>query len=138
MKATGIVRRVDDLGRVVIPREIRRSMGIEDGEPLEIFVGDNKIIFQKYGKQIDWVKAYCVVNAIMPENVTFALYDENGKRQSGHQIDFAHLIQNVKENKTTYPCNDDSGIVFGYIVADNDKEIDWELAGKVLRAFIED
>ena len=36
MKATGIIRRVDDLGRVVIPKEIRRSLGIRDGEPLEI------------------------------------------------------------------------------------------------------
>ena len=41
MRATGIVQRVDDLGRVVIPREIRRSMGIQDGEPLEIFTGSD-------------------------------------------------------------------------------------------------
>lgn len=38
MKATGIIRRVDDLGRVVIPKEIRRSCGIREGEPLEIYV----------------------------------------------------------------------------------------------------
>lgn len=38
MKATGIVRRIDDLGRVVIPKEIRRTMRIREGEPLEIFV----------------------------------------------------------------------------------------------------
>ena len=38
MKATGIVRRIDDLGRVVIPKEIRRTMGIHEGDPLEIFV----------------------------------------------------------------------------------------------------
>ena len=38
MKATGIVRRIDDLGRVVIPKEIRRSMGIREGDPLEMFV----------------------------------------------------------------------------------------------------
>lgn len=37
MKATGIVRRVDDLGRVIIPKEIRRSLRIQDGDPLEIF-----------------------------------------------------------------------------------------------------
>lgn len=37
MKATGIIRRVDDLGRVVIPREIRRNLGIREGEPLEIY-----------------------------------------------------------------------------------------------------
>ena len=38
MKATGIVRRIDDLGRVVIPKEIRRNLHIREGEPLEIFV----------------------------------------------------------------------------------------------------
>lgn len=38
MKATGIVRRIDDLGRVVIPKEIRRSMGIQEGDPLEMFI----------------------------------------------------------------------------------------------------
>ena len=38
MKATGIVRRINDLGRVVIPKEIRRSMGIKEGDPLEMFI----------------------------------------------------------------------------------------------------
>ena len=48
MKATGIVRRVDDLGRVVIPKEIRRSMGIKEGEPLEIFLENDAVIFRRY------------------------------------------------------------------------------------------
>jgi AbrB family looped-hinge helix DNA binding protein len=50
MRETGIIRRVDDLGRVVIPKEIRRSLGIREGEPLEIFVdSENKsVTFQRY------------------------------------------------------------------------------------------
>lgn len=48
MKATGIVRRVDDLGRVVIPKEIRRSLLIHEGSPLEIFVEDSSVVFRKY------------------------------------------------------------------------------------------
>ena len=48
MRATGIVRRVDDLGRVVIPREIRRSMCIKEDEPLEIFLESDAVIFRKY------------------------------------------------------------------------------------------
>lgn len=48
MKATGIVRRVDDLGRVVIPKEIRRSLKIREGDPLEIFIENNGVCFQKY------------------------------------------------------------------------------------------
>ena len=49
MKATGIVRRIDDLGRVVIPKEIRRTMRIREGDPLEIYTDrDGEVIFRKY------------------------------------------------------------------------------------------
>lgn len=49
MKATGIVRRIDDLGRVVIPKEIRRTMRIREGDPLEIFTNsEGEVIFKKY------------------------------------------------------------------------------------------
>ena len=49
MKATGIVRRIDDLGRVVIPKEIRRTMRIREGDPLEIFTdAGGEVIFKKY------------------------------------------------------------------------------------------
>ncbi len=49
MKATGIVRRIDDLGRVVIPKEVRRTMGIREGDPLEIYTGQRgEVIFKKY------------------------------------------------------------------------------------------
>ena len=49
MKATGIVRRIDDLGRVVIPKEIRRTMRIREGDPLEIFTGaGGEVVFKKY------------------------------------------------------------------------------------------
>ena len=49
MKATGVVRRIDDLGRIVIPKEIRRTMRMREGDPLEIFTGaGGEIIFKKY------------------------------------------------------------------------------------------
>ena len=49
MKATGIVRRIDDLGRVVIPKELRRTMRLREGAPLEIFTEkDGELIFKKY------------------------------------------------------------------------------------------
>ncbi len=49
MKATGIVRRIDDLGRVVIPKEIRRTLRIREGDPLEIFTDrDGEVILKKY------------------------------------------------------------------------------------------
>ena len=46
--STGIIRRIDGLGRVVIPRETRRYLGIKEGDPLEISVEDNKICFERY------------------------------------------------------------------------------------------
>ena len=49
MKATGVVRRIDDLGRIVVPKEVRRTMRIKEGESLEIFVdGTDKIVLKKY------------------------------------------------------------------------------------------
>jgi len=48
MISTGIVRRVDDLGRVVIPREIRHALKIKEGEPLELFRDNDKLVLAKY------------------------------------------------------------------------------------------
>lgn len=48
MKTISIVRRIDELGRIVIPKEIRRTLNIREDEPLEIFIEDKKIILQKY------------------------------------------------------------------------------------------
>ena len=48
MKATGVVRRVDELGRIVLPCELRRVMHIQDRDSLEVFVDNDKIIFKKY------------------------------------------------------------------------------------------
>lgn len=48
MKATGVVRKVDDLGRVVVPKEVRKVMGIASGDPLEIYVDNDCIVLKKY------------------------------------------------------------------------------------------
>ncbi len=73
MKATGIVRRIDDLGRVVIPKEIRRTMHIKEGAPLEIFTDtQGGVIFKKYspvGELTDITDQYADVlyrNVSMP------------------------------------------------------------------------
>ena len=63
MKATGMVRRIDDLGRVVIPKEIRRTMRIREGDPLEIFTDkEGELIFKKYspiGELADFASQMC-------------------------------------------------------------------------------
>ena len=65
MKATGIVRRIDDLGRVVIPKEIRRTLRIREGDPLEIFTDrEGGVILKKYspiGELTDFAKDYAEV-----------------------------------------------------------------------------
>lgn len=65
MKATGIVRRIDDLGRVVIPKEIRRTLRIREGDPLEIYTDANgEVIFKKYspvGELSDFASQYADV-----------------------------------------------------------------------------
>lgn len=62
MKATGIVRRIDDLGRIVIPKEIRKNFHIKESDPMEIFInGDGDIILKKYspmGEMLSFAKEY--------------------------------------------------------------------------------
>ena len=62
MKATGVVRRIDDLGRIVLPKELRRTMRIKEGESLEIYTeGDNSIVLKKYSpvnQMTDFVKDF--------------------------------------------------------------------------------
>ncbi|MFI3205814.1 MAG: stage V sporulation T C-terminal domain-containing protein [Clostridia bacterium] len=70
MKATGIVRRIDDLGRVVIPKEIRKTLKINEGSPLEIFTNsDGNVIFKKYspvGEMENLVGVYAqTINAFL-------------------------------------------------------------------------
>lgn len=68
MKSTGIIRKVDELGRVVIPMEIRIALDIEPKDPLEIFVENNQIVLRKH-------EPYCIFCGSISENVLL-----NGKR----------------------------------------------------------
>lgn len=75
MRATGIVRRMDDLGRVVIPKEIRRAMRLREGAPLEIFTHNGAVCFKPYvaiGEK-DFIQAKNIVEVLLP--CDFALLD---------------------------------------------------------------
>lgn len=48
LRATGVIRRIDDLGRIVVTKEIRRKLAIREGDPLELYVGDDFVAFKKY------------------------------------------------------------------------------------------
>ena len=78
MKATGIVRRVDDLGRVVIPKELRRSLRIKEGAPLEIFTHNGAVCFKPYSPigEKDWGKAKSIIEVML--SCDFALLDYYG------------------------------------------------------------
>jgi len=54
MKSTGIIRRIDDLGRVVVPKEIRRTLNISEGDPLEIYVYDGMVCYRKHIPESDY------------------------------------------------------------------------------------
>ena len=61
MKATGIIRRVDNLGRIVIPKEIRRTLRIREGDPMEAFMQDGCVMFKKYspmGEMSDFAQSF--------------------------------------------------------------------------------
>lgn len=67
MKTTGIIRRVDELGRVVIPKEMRRVLGIQEGDPLEIAVENGEIAMRKYSFESEAAKAAKLVYALTDE-----------------------------------------------------------------------
>ena len=80
MKATGIVRRIDDLGRVVIPKEIRRTQMIRVGDPLEIFVSANgEVVFKKYSPvgEMSPLAATCVETVYKVAGVPLAVTDRD-------------------------------------------------------------
>lgn len=57
MKSTGIVRKMDELGRIVIPIELRRNLGIEEKDPVEIYVDGDRIMLRKYEPSVDSAKS---------------------------------------------------------------------------------
>ena len=74
MKATGIVRRIDDLGRVVIPKEIRRVMRIRDGDPLEIYTAtDGEVIFKKYSPIGEMTSLAAQYAEVMAQDCAFGI-----------------------------------------------------------------
>ena len=88
MKATGIIRRIDDLGRVVIPKEVRRTLKIKEGDPLEMFLDRDCVCFKKYEGHITYF-----VDTITPilrdaesEGMTITLYYDEVKIAGGKNM----------------------------------------------------
>ena len=136
MIATGIVRRIDDLGRVVIPKEIRRTLRIKEGDPLELFTTrEGEVVFKKYSyaDEYDWAKAKAIVKALHPD-LQFALYNNWGEKQTSTKVGFPQTIEfedfDDREIKNS-ECD-----TIGYIEVDSDiLTEDFEVILKVLKEF---
>ena len=84
MKATGIIRRIDDLGRIVIPKEIRRTLRLRDGEAMEIFTDNGAVCFKKYNLMTEYTStAEAMVKALKKQGIECALYDNSDCKVCG-------------------------------------------------------
>lgn len=133
MRATGIVRRIDDLGRIVIPKEIRKNLRIKEGDPLELFTTkDGEVVFKKYSycTEQDWAKAKAIVKEFT--NVPFALYDNYGDIQEMTKKDMP--IYCDSENCAIY--NEERDIIgfvyFDGVVMKDTARLIRKVLGKVL------
>ena len=124
MKATGIVRRIDDLGRVVIPKEIRRTLKIREGDPLEILIEKNCVCFKKYSTLGSFSEDILRVAQDMAQrtfNHQIAIYDRDSK-VSGPNSYSSYVDESWEDNSTSfeyegmgvYPIVSD-GELYGYI-----------------------
>ncbi len=122
MKATGIVRRIDDLGRVVIPKEIRRTLRIREGDPLEIYTAtDGEVIFKKYspvGEMSVFAGQYADVLSRI-SNLPTLISDRDhviaaagvSKREFLERR-ITNVLENYMENRKSYKASaDDAGEV---------------------------
>lgn len=109
MKETGIIRRIDELGRIVIPKEIRKQMKINNGENIEIYISDDNIILKKYSAVkniedfiqilIDSIYTSCKFNIVVTDTSNIiAVSGINKKNVLGKEIsnDLINIIKNKK------------------------------------------
>lgn len=109
MKETGIIRRIDELGRIVIPKEIRKKMKINNGENIEIYISDDNIILKKYSAVkniedfiqilIDSIYTSCKFNIVVTDTSNIiAVSGINKKNVLGKEIsnDLINIIKNKK------------------------------------------
>ena len=104
MKATGIIRNIDDLGRVVIPREIRRSLKIREGDPLEILIEKNCVCFKKYSTLGSFSEDILRVAQDMAQrtfNHQIAIYDRDSK-VSGPNSYSSYVDESWEDNSTSF------------------------------------
>ena len=120
MKATGVVRRIDDLGRVVIPKEIRKTLRIKEGDPLEIFTDkDGEIILKKYspiGELSEFAVSYAETLAKTTGHIACITDKDTVIAVSGApkkeflQQNLSHELEEVMDNKYVYTSKENNEV----------------------------
>ena len=118
MKATGIVRRIDELGRVVIPKEIRRTLRIREGDPLEIFTDRDELMLKKYSpiatlerfsegsaKSLNDLSGYLAVICDTDE----VLYASGEGRKEINRKPLSAAIEKILKDRRSYLANASEG-----------------------------
>ncbi|WP_125154111.1 stage V sporulation protein T [Clostridium rectalis] len=142
MKATGIVRRIDDLGRVVIPKEIRRTLRIREGDPLEIFTDrEGGIILKKYspiGELSEFSKGYAEALQQAIGNIVFICDKDSIISISGAQkkeyLDkkISNELEKIIDDRKTVHFNQGSQFVSLY----DDEEVEGKYKAQVISPII--
>lgn len=116
MRATGIVRRIDDLGRVVIPKEIRRSLKIREGDPFEIFTTrEGEVVFKKYVSDILVESAEKVVKTLAKFHIYVTIYDIYGDKVAGYGNSSVENIDDFATSPFIFPIRDADNDIIGYL-----------------------
>lgn len=131
MKATGIVRRIDDLGRIVIPKEIRRKLRIREGDPLEIFInGEGYVTFKPY-QIIEGSPAETIINSMRRLNIQGFIIDRDNQVIAGRKtyslpIDFNMInscrYEHLTKGWSAYPLLLDGELVGTIIFKENSED----------------
>ena len=129
MKATGVVRRIDDLGRVVIPKEIRKTLRIKEGAPLEIFTDkEGEIILKKYspiGELTEFASGYAEtlskttghIACITDKDTIIAV--SGGSKKEFLEQDISTELEQLMEDKEIYTSKDNSDVSMPITKNDN-------------------
>lgn len=142
MRATGIIRRIDDLGRIVIPKEIRRTLRLREGDPMELFVEHDAVMFKPYRAVDNYKEEFgtaCLLLRWQGVN-HYAVFDQRN-RVSGYNLETVEYPEG-RWFDIHYPTFDQAfnlwvypilagGEIMGFIVCDHEDE-HIELAAKYL------
>lgn len=133
MKATGVVRRIDDLGRIVIPKEIRKTLRIKEGDPLEIFTEkEGSIILRKYspiGELSEFATGYAETLAKTTGHIAFitdkdtVIAVSGGPKKDYLEQNVSDELEQLMEDKEVYTSKENSDIAIPITEHDkNNKE----------------